>query len=103
MINTLDIEIISYKIISLKAHKSFQFQELMEAAIKTLENQLKQKKENLKKLQDEISSLESVIQNLKPKTQTQNTETIILPESPPKSPVTKKPHKFYVIFNEPMK
>ena len=75
----------------------------MEAAIKTLENQLKQKKENLKKLQDEISALESVIQNLKPKTQTQNTETIILPESPPKSPVTKKPHKFYVIFNEPMK
>ena len=39
----------------------------------------------------------------KPKNQTQNTETIILPESPPKSPVTKKPHKFYVIFNGSMK
>ncbi|KAG2300172.1 hypothetical protein Bca4012_011767 [Brassica carinata] len=39
----------------------------MEAAIKTLENQLKQKKENLKKLQDEVNSLESVIQSLKPK------------------------------------
>lgn len=75
----------------------------MEAAIETLENQLEHKKENLKKLQDEINSLESVIRNLKPQNQTQNTETIILPESPPKSPVTKKTNKFYVIFNRRMK
>ena len=47
-----------------------------------------------------IVSLESVIQNLKPKNQTQN---IILSESPPKRTVTKKPHKFYVIFNGPLK
>ena len=78
MINTLDIEIISYKIISLKAHKSFQFQELMEAAIKTLENQLKQKKENLKKLQDEVNSLESVIKNLKLKNQKTKPKTLKL-------------------------
>ena len=78
MINTLDIEIISYKIISLKAHKSFQVQELMEAAIKTLENQLKQKKENLKKLQDEVNSLESVSKNLKLKNQKTKPKTLKL-------------------------
>ena len=73
----------------------------MDSVIKMMENTIKQKKENLQKLQDEITQLEATVQTLK--NQTQNSETIILPESPPTSPVTKKPHKYYVIFNGPMR
>ena len=73
----------------------------MDSVIKMMENTIKQKKENLQKLQDEITQLEATVQTLK--NQTQNSETIILPESPPTSPATKKPHKYYVIFKGPMR
>ena len=52
----------------------------MDSVIKMMENTIKQKKENLQKLQDEITQLEATVQTLK--NQTQNSETIILPENP---------------------